>query len=198
MNSDAFDHWENGFPFDIYNYTSLGLSWRFGLKNNKPPPYQYEEQDNYFEEIEVDTAQNEAGVAGEDELGIVEIGGAEPVQPPADSSINETTVVDETPVVVQTEPAEPQKPLKPNPEYRIQIRAKFGKPLSREQLSAQYGIPVNEIMEDRHNGYYIYTIGSYATYDEAKERRNKLRNVNGIYDAFVVAFNECGRMDKLP
>ena len=198
MNSDAFDHWENGFPFDIYNYTSLGLSWRFGLKNNKPPPYQYEEQDNYFEEIEVDTAQNEAGVAGEDELGIVEIGGAEPVQPPADSSLNETTVVDETPVVVQTEPAEPQKPLKPNPEYRVQIRAKFGKPLSREQLSAQYGIPVNEIMEDRHNGYYIYTIGSYATYDEAKERRNKLRNVNGIYDAFVVAFNECGRMDKLP
>lgn len=107
----------------------------------------------------------------------------------------------EPPVVVAvaaTNTQQPEPPAKPNPEFRVQIKAKYGKPLSRKKLSAQYNIPIAEIQESRHNGYYIYTVGSYATYDEARDRRNVIRNVNGIYDAFVVAFNECGRLDKLP
>ncbi len=194
MNSDFYDHWVNGFPFDIYNYTSIGVSWRFGLnKKSKAPPYAPEKTEDYFEEVEPDTNGQDDEEVTEEAIGIAEFNNEEPLQPP--DSVTETVIVDTVTVVEQPEPV---VNLKPNPEYRVQIRAKFGKPLSRDKLSAQYGIPVEEILEDRHNGYYIYTVGSYATYDEAKDRRNKLRNVNGIYDAFVVAFNECGRLDKLP
>lgn len=192
MNSDAYDHWEKGYPFDIYNYSSVGISWRFGVGKSKAPPYKGENPDTGYEQYEPDTAQMIDSVVTEPvppekPLDVITIEDQAPVEPPA-------------PVVVQKPKVEeqPAKPVKPNPEYRVQIKAKYGKPLSKEKLSKQYGIPVNEIQEDRHNGYYIYTVGSYDTYDKARQRRNILRNTNGIYDAFVVAFNECGRLDKLP
>ena len=191
MNSDAFDHWENGFPFDIYNYTSLGLSWRFVGKKSKAPPYDNKEPEDTFNDIEYDTIQQEEVIL------------AEPVMPKENLdtiSLLDTISIEENPVTppVVTGTVVTLPPAKPNPEYRVQIRAKYGKAIPREKLSTKYHIPVDLIMENQHNGYYIYTVGSYATYDEARDRRNKLRNVNGIYDAFVVAFNPNGRFDKLP
>jgi hypothetical protein len=192
MNSDAYDHWEKGFPFDVYNYTSLGLSWRFGVGKSKAPPYHNSgDETNYYDYGTDTTTQVEEVITPEpvqpgQQVEVLEIEEQKPVEPPV--------VVPATTTTVQ----QPEAPARPNPEYRVQIKAKYGKPLSREKLSAQYNIPVNEIQEDRHNGYYIYTVGSYATYNEARDRRNVIRNINGIYDAFVVAFNECGRLDKLP
>jgi len=49
-----------------------------------------------------------------------------------------------------------------------------------------------------HDGYYIYTIGSFDTYEQARTARDILRRVNGIRDAFVVAFRNGYRLDKLP
>ena len=192
MNSDAYDHWEKGFPFDVYNYTSLGISWRFGVGKSKAPPYHNSGEETPYYEYGADTTTQVEDVVTPEpvqpgqQVEVLQIEEPKPVQPPV-------VVPATTKTVQQTEP-----PAKPNPEFRVQIKAKYGKPLSREKLSAQYNIPVDEIQEDRHNGYYIYTVGSYATYNEARDRRNVIRNVNGIYDAFVVAFNECGRLDKLP
>jgi len=189
MNSDAYDHWEKDYPFDIYNYTSVGISWRFGVGKTKAPPYHSKESDTGYDNFEPDTTQpTNVGITEpvqpEKSLDVIKIEDQAPVSPP-------------TPVVVQ-KPTTKEQPVKPNPEYRVQIKAKYGKPLSKEKLSSQYGIPIEDIHEDRHNGYYIYTIGSYDTYNKARDRRNILRNTNGIYDAFVVAFNKCGRLDKLP
>lgn len=195
MNSDAYDHWEKGFPFDVYNYTSLGVSWRFGVGGSKPPPYHNTGEETHYYEYQSDTTkQIEDEVTPEpvqpgQQVEVLKIEEQKPVQPPP------VAVLEKTTTTIQNQPV---TPVKPNPEYRVQIKAKYGKPLSREKLSTQYGIPLEEIIEDRHNGYYIYTVGSYATYNEARNRRNILRNTNGIYDAFVVAFNECGRLDKLP
>ncbi len=192
MNSDAYDHWEKGFPFDVYNYTSLGISWRFGVGKTKAPPYHNSGEETPYYEYDTDTTTQAEDVVTPEpvqpgqQVEVLQIEEPKPVEPPV--------VV---PVATQTT-QQAEVPAKPNPEYRVQIKAKYGKPLSREKLSAQYNIPVDEIQEDRHNGYFIYTVGSYATYDEARDRRNVIRNVNGIYDAFVVAFNECGRLDKLP
>ncbi len=196
MNSDAYDHWEKGFPFDVYNYTSLGLSWRFGVGKTKPPPYHNTgEETPYYDDYNTDTtSQTEDMITPEpvqpgQQVEVLQIEEQQPVAPPV-------VVSDTTSMAAQDQ--QPKQPVKPDPEYRVQIKAKYGKPLSREKLSVQYNIPIDEIMEDRHNGYYIYTVGSYATYNEARDRRNVIRNVNGIYDAFVVAFNKCGRLDKLP
>ncbi len=204
MNSDAYDHWEKGFPFDVYNYTSLGVSWRF-IKKSKPPPYQNTGNETPYYEYETDTAtQNEDVVAPEpvqpgQQVEVLEIEEQKPVEPPAEATTaGAATATTGAATAVSTTGQQPQPPAKPNPEYRVQIKAKYGKPLSIEKLSVQYNLPVDEIREDRHNGYYIYTVGSYATYNEARDRRNVIRNVNGIYDAFVVAFNNCGRLDKLP
>jgi len=190
MHSDAYDDWEKGFPFDVYNYTSVGISWRFGVGKSKPHTYPNEGVDTGYDNFEPDTIQP------------TEVGITEPAK--TEKPLDTITIEDQAPVippvVVQkpTTTEQPAQPVKPNPEYRAQIRAKYGKPLSKEKLSSKYGIPVSEIQEDRHNGYYIYTVGSYDTYNKARDRRNILRKKNGIYDAFVVAFNKCGRLEKLP
>jgi hypothetical protein len=102
------------------------------------------------------------------------------------------------PAVVPSKVSTPAPPPQPMLEYRVQIRAKYGKPIPVSWLSRKYNIPVNQIREDKHNGYYIYTVGSYETYLQAKTRCNQVRNVNGIPDAFVVAFKNGYRLDKLP
>ncbi|VAW30106.1 hypothetical protein MNBD_BACTEROID07-546, partial [hydrothermal vent metagenome] len=38
MNSDEMDGWVKNFKYDVYNYTSLGLTYRFGRRKAKPGP----------------------------------------------------------------------------------------------------------------------------------------------------------------
>ncbi len=200
MNSDMMDHWVNGFPYDVYNYTSVGLTYRFGVKKSSrgitPSTYKREIPQ---EQYEVQPKQEQP----------------ENVQPPAEEPLPVPVPVEvkkEKPaeVVVPVEPkpepkkAEPEVAVKetaPAPkefEYRVQIRARYNRPLSKAYLSSKYNIPQQDIMEDMHNGYYIYTVGSFDTYEQARRERNRLRSYNGVTDAFVVAFKNGERLDKLP
>ncbi len=80
--------------------------------------------------------------------------------------------------------------------FRVQIRAKYRKKMSIAALKSRFNL--NEtIYEDYHKGYYIYTIGNYSTYQQARNKREELTVVNGINDAFVVAFRNGKRLDKL-
>ncbi|VAW26057.1 hypothetical protein MNBD_BACTEROID07-74, partial [hydrothermal vent metagenome] len=83
-------------------------------------------------------------------------------------------------------------------EYSVQIMARYGRRIPIEWINKKYGLSQNKIREDKHNGYYIYTIGSYQTYGQARTRRDQIRNRYGIGDAFVVAFKNGYRLDKLP
>jgi hypothetical protein len=80
--------------------------------------------------------------------------------------------------------------------FRVQIRAKYKKPLSTDYLASQYGL-YEPIYEDYHNGYYIYTVGQFSNYEDAKQKRNQLVTRFGVKDAFVVAFVNGKRLDKL-
>ena len=40
MNSDKMDGWVNGYPYDFYNYTSVGFVYRFWFDNKRIVPYQ--------------------------------------------------------------------------------------------------------------------------------------------------------------
>lgn len=81
-------------------------------------------------------------------------------------------------------------------EYRVQIRASYGKPLSKEKLAKKYNL--NEpIYEDIHKGWYKYTVGKFKTHQEAQKYRNKLVEENNVIGAFVVAFSNGLRLNSL-
>ncbi|MGM0566092.1 MAG: outer membrane protein [Bacteroidota bacterium] len=80
--------------------------------------------------------------------------------------------------------------------FRVQIRAKYQRKMSVEAMKNQYNLD-EKIYEDRHGGYYIYTVGNFSTYEEAKQKRQTLNRRHGISDAFVVAFVDGKRVNKL-
>ncbi len=202
MNSDNMDGWINGFKYDIYNYTSVGLSYRFGRKKAKSVPATELHQN--VKEVSPVQAQAKP----EKKPCTVEM---KPVMPPAATTTKTEKPVQQPVTPVQKPVQQPvhkpeatkttyatTPPPQPVLEYRVQIRAKYGHAISRTWLSTKYGIPASQIREDKHKGYYIYTVGSYPTYQQARTRRDEIRNRYSIPDAFVVAFKNGYRLDKLP
>lgn len=177
MNSDDMDHVKDHFKFDGYNYTSIGIVYRFGHRlkeqNRKPKP---------------------------PSLPLLEIINNKEKTPPAPV----TDTLEQKPVVKEVKQPEKQvqkpikSPVRPILEYRVQIRARYGKPVDISYLSKKYNLPQTQIKTDKFKGYYIYTIGSYDNYLQAKTRRDIVRVRNKILDAFVVAFKNGRRLEKLP
>ncbi|MCX7862607.1 MAG: SPOR domain-containing protein [Bacteroidales bacterium] len=81
----------------------------------------------------------------------------------------------------------PQKISEPN-FYRVQIAA-FKRKLSKAQLSELYP-DVEFIKEEFIDGLYKYTIGDFATLDDAKNFRSSC----GIFGAFVVKYENYQRV----
>ncbi len=201
MNSDMQDAWVSGFPYDVYNYTSLGISYRFGITSKRRSTMGVQ---TYQREVPQEEYNIEEPRQAEPKKEIIEpenqpVQVPTPVEPPAQKT-EEVKV--EKPVINKTEPETVVVNKEPvytkTIEYRVQIRARYNRPVSKTYLSTKFNIPVSDIKEDLHNGYYIYTVGSFDTYDQAKTERNRLRRYNGITDAFVVAFKNGERLDKLP
>ncbi len=196
MNSDKLDTWVSGFPYDVYNYTSIGISYRFGInKNTKGITTSSYQRTVPTEEFKVEPSEKKITTTEN-----------QPVHVPVP-----VVVPEKKPVEVVVPPIEKKAKTKPKVvivhkqqpkyktiEYRVQIRARYNRPLKKSYLSAKYNIPISDIMENMHNGYYVYTVGSFNTYEQAKAKRNSLRTHNGVSDAFVVAFKNGLRLDKLP
>ena len=201
MNSDDMDGWVGGFKYDIYNYSSIGISYKFGAKKSskKSENYDYFKNDNKeikeaeYDEYDTDLVEPPAVDALVIEPSVVKtpdytITEKKPAKEP---EVIEEVTVDTQPEVVVVET------VTPDLEYRVQIAAKYGRELAKQYLSNTYNININDIKEDRFNNYYIYTIGSFETYDQARDKRNLIRS-QGISDAFVVAFKNGRRLSKLP
>ncbi len=188
INSDLLDIHDNSFPYDVYNQTSIGLSYVFGRRTPKMPSFTPEQEENATTPPVTEKPKQE------------------PVQPVVspyqaivDAIEQEEPEKEPEPVYVY-EPEEVKEP-EPDPgrvEYRVQIRARINQPISKSYLEKRYNIPASDIQEDMHNGYYIYTVGSYRTYEEAASNRNRIRSENGVGDAFIVAFQYGKRLNKLP
>lgn len=194
INSDLLDNYANMFKYDVYNHTSLGIAYTFNRRIGR------------------------IKLVPEDSQEVVPLtmplSGEEPVQPENNQNpqgINAfNRVIDVLDVdAPKEEPQEPEievvketfKPKYVNSvgiEYRVQIRARYGHQISTAELARTYSLPQDEIMESTHKGYFIYTIGNFATYDEAVAKRNSVRSQNKVYDAFIVAFKNGARLDKLP
>ncbi len=198
MNSDNMDGVISGFKYDVYNYTSIGFSYKFGFgkgKGRSLPPYQQNNQQPVEQAYDAPTNAPSKSNKDLDVLIVEPIIGTIERKPPK-------VVIEEEPIEEAVEevyvPVSPMSTPSPAFEYRVQVLAKYDKKMSFQQISNMYHLPVNEIKENMRNGYYIYSVGSYATYEEARQRRNQLRTSNGITDAFVVAFENGKRLDKLP
>lgn len=183
MDSDQMDAQVGGFEFDIYNHTSIGISYTFHRKQLPLPPVRPD-----------DFRQQQ--VPGQIELPpVAEVPEPAPVEP----SVIAVPRIEPPPAVEKEEPAPPRwQPAPLQVEYRVQIRANFRQPLDIAELSRRFNIPSTEIKEGMHRGYYIYTVGSYATYREARQQRDRLRRENNVHDAFVVAFQDGRRLRLLP
>ncbi len=181
MNSDYMDLYEGGTKYDMYNYTSLGLSFRFGHKKRKAAPVEKSVEQTTPQPVVQETKEKPKEEPKEEPKTVKEVE-PEIIKEPV---VEEKIVIEEPVIMI------------PEPEYRVQILAKYGKHISTEMLKNKYNITM-EIKEDMNNGYYIYSVGSFATYEEARALRNQIRSRHNIPDAFVVAFSKGNRLQKLP
>lgn len=81
-------------------------------------------------------------------------------------------------------------------EYRVQITAGYKVKIPLETLSSRYKLNT-EFKEDCMGNWCHYSVGSFQTYDQAKEYRNLLIRNNGAKDAFIVAFYKGQRLNAL-
>lgn len=197
MNSDMLDGYIGGFKYDVYNVTTLGLAYKFAY--SKKHAQQTEEDENAYssrnktDEVEIvdyeyiPSPVETVEPKHERVLLLPNIVGEPLEEEPiiAEEVVEEIIVVEELVVVREFE-------------YRVQIIAKYGNTVSINKLSKIYNIPPSQIRQDTHSGHYIYSVGPFDTYEQARAERNKLRTNNGISDAFVIAFRNGNRLDKLP
>ena len=184
MNSDAYDAWMKGFPYDIYNYTSFGISWRF-IKSKKQKVNKSDQQQSYIIEKQIITKEPPVP----DTIRQVVIRYVQYVEPEEEKRIE--TVV---------KPVEAKSSGNENNQltYRVQIIAKYRNNISTEVLKEKFHLTKDKIKEEYLSGFYKYTVGSFATYEQAKEKRDILRSENGIKDAFVAAYYKGIRLEKIP
>lgn len=167
--SDEIDGVESGKYYDLYNYTSIGITYRFAfLKKRKNEPKLSKTVYQLTPMQTIKTKGIDIELAIHPEFSIVH-----PVIQPI--------------VKVQTS----EEPITFSKiEYRIQICAEYAKPLSKTWISDKYQIPTSEIKENFVNGYYVYSTGSFPTFKKASVKCKELKMQNGIQDAFVVAFKD--------
>jgi len=81
-------------------------------------------------------------------------------------------------------------------QFKIQIRAENKTRIPLQRLANKYHIR-EQITEDHYDEWYRYSVGSFNTYLEAIEYRNKVRNEYNIRDAFIVAYQNGTRLNSL-
>lgn len=79
---------------------------------------------------------------------------------------------------------------KDNLEYKVQILSST-KPLDKDSLKKEYAVK-DKVNEENFNGLYKYTVGSFKTYESARDYKNKLDFQK--YIPFVIAYNRGARI----
>jgi hypothetical protein len=79
--------------------------------------------------------------------------------------------------------------------YRVQVQAIYGGKTSAKDIQNRYNLD-RDVHVDYQGGYTKYTVGGFATYEEAKIYRDKLRS-NGAPGAFVVGYYDDSRINDI-
>lgn len=100
--------------------------------------------------------------------------------------------VQDTDTTQQSEAEEAAKKI----EFRVQVRARYNAGIPLQKLANRYHLR-EEIKENYNGTWYRYSIGSFQSYDEAKDYRTKIIGEHAVRDAFIVAFMNGNRLDSL-
>ena len=79
--------------------------------------------------------------------------------------------------------------------YRVQVTAIYGGKSSAKEIQRRYKID-EDVHVDTEGGYTKYTVGGFATYEAAKDYRDKLRT-HGLPGAFVVGYYDGSRIKNI-
>lgn len=106
--------------------------------------------------------------------------------------VEEPIVVQEPKEVVKKDTLVPVKVV----EYRVQLTVAYKSKIPQETLSKQFNLKT-EFKEDCIGNWCYYSVGSLDTYDQAKAYRDYLINEHNATGAFIVAFYNGKRLNKL-
>jgi len=106
-------------------------------------------------------------------------------------------IVAEPIAVIEEKPTEEEmKSPSEKVEFRIQLRASYKHKLSPDSLAKLFNIdkPINE---EKIKSWYKYSVGSFKTYQEAREFRKELVSNQKIKGAFIIAYFDNQRLNTL-
>ena len=210
VNTDKLDATiSNPSPFfqDMYGYSAIGLTYTFGRKQVNAVPSMVQAPPVIEEIVEAEIVEEVVEVEPEpepelpifEEVVIQEIIEPEPVVEPIETPeptpiITQEEIVKEEPITETVEGVPYQNvPAHTDLVYRVQILAvKTAKDNKVAQLHKLYQL--NETIYEEHSGvWYKYTVGSFATLQQANEHRENLVK-KGLKDCFVVPYYNGNRI----
>lgn len=187
FNSDLIDLTASQFKYDVYNFTAIGLTYKFGekpFKHLKGRPA----DDQYTEVAEIQMPEPQ--IISEKNEPVVELPVITPEEVAKPVIVEEPTIV--VPIVVEKEEKAPSQTG-----YRVQLLA-TSKPYDKAKLATKTKINPDLIEESMFNGLYIYVTGLYEDHQEALKAMQKIRRDHATPDAFLVYFRDGKRIGVKP
>lgn len=192
--SDMLDVFASGFEYDVFNFTTVGVAYRFGStlsgRRKVQPLLDKRNEEAVTDFIE---PQIEKPVVQEEDSPAEGINQVITLQ-----AMDTVPVIDSTRLVLQQEAMVAE--IQPQPMrsgYRVQLLA-TSKPYDVSKLSAKTGLEVAEIDESTFNKLYIYVTGWFADRQSAIIAMKQIRTSHATPDAFIVYFSDGERVAKLP
>ena len=193
ISNDKMDLTVSHSAYDIYNFTSIGLAYKFGSgaasKSRMKNAIEKQIMKQASEPAKIPAKQEPLVVSEPEEI-------IEEVKPRIEIAVVTPMLTDTLEKEIETVVV-PEVIPETNSGYRVQVLAST-KMIPIERVAKLKNIDPSTLQEDRFNGLYIYTIGFYDSYQEAAEVNKKLRRQSQTADAFVVYFENNQRLKSLP
>ena len=197
IGNDRMDLVVSQFKYDVYNFTSLGITYRFGSKTAKRGQKQAKEpvKEDYPQSyllpetpVPMDTLQPEPPVEELPSFNKV-------ISIPSDTLTTIEPIAEKTETIATPIEAKPLK--NENNGYRVQILAS-SRQFDLLKLSNKTRILPEDIDESQFNGLYIYVTGWFNNMEEAVVARDTIRKNHSTPDAWIVYFENGQRQKTVP
>jgi len=106
----------------------------------------------------------------------------------SEGTVKTNTTTTETPTVTGSQPNETFTKKEGNVNYMVQIGAFTNSAVGTSRLSKKFNIS-EKIKSEMQGGFSKFMVGDHPEYKKARDHREKVRDVNKVATAFVVAYN---------